>query len=272
MGMEATFFGRLGIVEIRQTGKLILDLPLNLAFFPAGARWVNKQGLQFGFLSVQSEVRLTKSRLIYDISSCCSLMEFCSAKSKNETFVEGMRQRINNMIQLVKDNGYIDFSCILCGEDYIFIDGDLELPRFIYVPIKLSKQTPARPPDNDSLSRSAHLTEQTVLLNQFETRVSLQPQNFFGPQLIPTEWPYLIGKASSCDGFIAGNPTISRNHCLIDHVEGMYQIKDLHSLNGTYLNDKKLTVDTFYPLMDGDEIRLSDYIYRLRISDPMCQT
>ena len=61
-------------------------------------------------------------------------MEFCSAKA-NETFVEGMRQRINNMIQLVKDNGYIDFSCILCGEDYIFIDGDLELPRFIYVPI-----------------------------------------------------------------------------------------------------------------------------------------
>ena len=56
-----------------------------------------------------------------------------------------------------------------------FTDGDLSHGSSM---CRLNFQADTGCPDNDSLSRSAHLTEQTVLLNQFETRVSLQPQNF----------------------------------------------------------------------------------------------
>lgn len=50
----------------------------------------------------------------------------------------------------------------------------------------------------------------------------------------------LIGRAPSCD-FILDNSFISSQHAEIFFHEGEYRLRDLHSRNGTFLNDAKIT-------------------------------
>ena len=46
---------------------------------------------------------------------------------------------------------------------------------------------------------------------------------------------------------------VSKVHCHIDRVDGGYRLVDLGSLNGTYLNGRRVTESV---LLDGDEIRM----------------
>ena len=58
---------------------------------------------------------------------------------------------------------------------------------------------------------------------------------------------------------------VSRNHAAIEHVDGDHlELSDLASVNGTFLNGKRLIARVGYGLHDGDEIRLSELIIRVR--------
>jgi eukaryotic-like serine/threonine-protein kinase len=76
---------------------------------------------------------------------------------------------------------------------------------------------------------------------------------------------------------------VSRHHCLLDISPPAVRIRDLGSLNGTYLNDKKIgqrmqpwneTVKEgdalpFVTLIDGDEIRLGEHTaFRICVFSP----
>lgn len=62
----------------------------------------------------------------------------------------------------------------------------------------------------------------------------------------------------STNDLVLDNPCISRLHATITYKNGNYHITDNNSLNGTYINDKKIPIRKETPLNSGDNIRLGD--------------
>jgi HD-GYP domain-containing protein (c-di-GMP phosphodiesterase class II) len=50
---------------------------------------------------------------------------------------------------------------------------------------------------------------------------------------------------------------VSRRHARIQRRDDAFQVEDLHSFNGTFLGEERLLPGTWYPLHDGDELRIS---------------
>lgn len=70
---------------------------------------------------------------------------------------------------------------------------------------------------------------------------------------------FRIGKAiSSADYLILDNKCISRKHADIISRGKHYYLKDLNSLNKTYLNSKVLLAEKEYEIYEGDRIKLAD--------------
>ncbi len=67
----------------------------------------------------------------------------------------------------------------------------------------------------------------------------------------------LIGRQNSAD-IRLNSRTIGRRHCQISHSGKGYQIEDLASVNGTYINDRRLTSGSAWPLKNGDKLRIAD--------------
>jgi hypothetical protein len=51
---------------------------------------------------------------------------------------------------------------------------------------------------------------------------------------------------------------ISRRHAVIRRVEHGYEVLDLGSVNGTWLNDERLVPQRYYPLASGSHLRLGN--------------
>jgi hypothetical protein len=49
---------------------------------------------------------------------------------------------------------------------------------------------------------------------------------------------------------------VSRLHVFVQKTESGYEIRDMNSTNGTYLNDESLVPNQVYPLRSGDRIRM----------------
>jgi pSer/pThr/pTyr-binding forkhead associated (FHA) protein len=58
--------------------------------------------------------------------------------------------------------------------------------------------------------------------------------------------------------FNARDKGVSRRHVALVRYRGVTHIVDLHSVNGTYVNGKRLQSDIPHPLNSGDEIRLGN--------------
>lgn len=63
---------------------------------------------------------------------------------------------------------------------------------------------------------------------------------------------------------------ISRRHAAIRRTEKGYEILDLGSVNGTWLNGKRLTPHQFYPLTSGSHLRLGNMLLFVRYN-PLVQ-
>ncbi len=62
----------------------------------------------------------------------------------------------------------------------------------------------------------------------------------------------LIGRSANCDFSIA-NDTVSARHARLSYHHNQWWVEDLNSMNGTYLNDERLSVPTV--IINGDELR-----------------
>jgi 3',5'-cyclic-nucleotide phosphodiesterase len=51
--------------------------------------------------------------------------------------------------------------------------------------------------------------------------------------------------------------TVSRRHARIQRRDDTFLMEDLHSFNGTFVGEERLLPGTWYPLHDGDELRVS---------------
>jgi pSer/pThr/pTyr-binding forkhead associated (FHA) protein len=81
---------------------------------------------------------------------------------------------------------------------------------------------------------------------------------------------YVIGRADEMSALIPdidltkmGGRGISRRHAALVRYHGAAHLIDLHSVNGTYVNGKRLQPDVPHPLNSGDELRFGTLDLRL---------
>jgi DNA-binding response OmpR family regulator len=80
-----------------------------------------------------------------------------------------------------------------------------------------------------------------------------------------SEAPCLLGRVAPCT-VIVPRPTASRLHARITRDGSRYLLTDAGSVNGTYVNGRRLAAP--HLLTDGDEIGLGDPAGLLRFADP----
>ena len=64
-----------------------------------------------------------------------------------------------------------------------------------------------------------------------------------------------VGRSPDCDVFL-DDVTVSRRHALVVRRDGQFFIEDRGSLNGTFLNRRRIESG---PLEDGDEVQIGKY-------------
>lgn len=104
----------------------------------------------------------------------------------------------------------------------------------------------------------------TVLLKISLNKVKLQPLSLVSVnsddkvKFVIDKPIFVIGKkADSVDGVISHDKTVSKIHCKIIQRDERYYITDMESLNGTYVNNKKIEQSNMVLISRGDIIKLS---------------
>ena len=77
-----------------------------------------------------------------------------------------------------------------------------------------------------------------------------------GEHFVPQGERTTIGRSPDCDVFL-DDVTVSRKHAVVTRGGSGLQIEDMGSLNGTYLNRKRIEAPG--ALSDGDEIQVGKY-------------
>jgi hypothetical protein len=105
-----------------------------------------------------------------------------------------------------------------------------------------------------------------LLVDDFVLRVSSDGRGSFRLEA-PQDEGYIIGRTDEASDFkpdidlaaYGGREQgVSRRHAAFVRYRGAIHILDLNSVNGTFLNGKKLTPETPYPLNAGDSLKLGN--------------
>lgn len=80
-----------------------------------------------------------------------------------------------------------------------------------------------------------------------------------GRQWLVTESEAVIGRHSSCSIQLDA-PDVSRKHCRVFRQAGTWWINDCHSLNGIYVNGRKVHIAALQP---DDEIQIGERVLRV---------
>ena len=85
--------------------------------------------------------------------------------------------------------------------------------------------------------------------------------------MIPLEKNVLtLGKQAGAVDFVLPHPAVSRLHARITKKGGLFEIEDLCSKNGTYLNGKLLAANETHFLKNGDAIRFAALNYTVLLN------
>ncbi|MCE9545700.1 MAG: SpoIIE family protein phosphatase [Planctomycetia bacterium] len=68
----------------------------------------------------------------------------------------------------------------------------------------------------------------------------------------------VLGRHPDCE-IVLDSGAVSRQHARVSHEEGQYFIEDLHSRNGTFVNDQP--IDGRRALVNGDRLRICDLVF-----------
>jgi hypothetical protein len=81
------------------------------------------------------------------------------------------------------------------------------------------------------------------------------------PRLVlPLGESVVVGRSRGC-ACVVGDPTVSRRHAVIRYGDGAWWLRDLGSMNGTYVNGSRIVDDV--EVRPGDEVAFGAALYRL---------
>ena len=92
-------------------------------------------------------------------------------------------------------------------------------------------------------------------------RLLLQP----GGQVVDCTRPDLVVGRHSLADVRLPLPDVSRRHCRFVCVEGCWQVIDLNSLNGVFVNDEQVLQA---PLQQGDRVRIGGFTFAVDLPVP----
>lgn len=96
-------------------------------------------------------------------------------------------------------------------------------------------------------------------------RVYLVRPNQSEPAAIPVLMPiFLLGRGSRCH-LRPYSELVSKVHCAILQRDGALFVRDLHSTNGTFVNDAPVRAES--PLQNGDSLRVAALSFQVRIDE-----
>src|SRR5688572_5995544 len=104
------------------------------------------------------------------------------------------------------------------------------------------------------------------LVGDFELRMQGAEQAVFQLQA-PLSEGYIVGRTDESSDFtpdidlatLGGREHgVSRRHAALVRYRGTTHILDLNSVNGTFLNGKRLIPDTPYPMNEGDDLKFGN--------------
>jgi hypothetical protein len=98
----------------------------------------------------------------------------------------------------------------------------------------------------------------------YPLRLVLQPA---GPPLDLTRPEVLVGRHSAADVRLP-LPDVSRRHCRFVFSGGRWQVRDLRSLNGTFVNDERVEQSE---LRAGDRVRLGGLVFVVELARPQAE-
>lgn len=103
-------------------------------------------------------------------------------------------------------------------------------------------------------------SENTVVITNYNLQWVLEKEG--GMERIHLfTFPFILGSSrESADGILQ-YPGISKRHCIIESQQEQYQIIDLGSTNGTFLNGELLNPMESYVLKEGDKITIANHTY-----------
>jgi FHA domain len=119
----------------------------------------------------------------------------------------------------------------------------IALAAVLYVFVGWAFYTLWRDLNQQSQTLASHRIPPLSLKVQGEDEI--QPRYFSIPELI-------IGRDPQCD-FNIQDDTVSARHSRLSYHHHQWWIEDMHSTNGTYLNQERLTTPTV--MITGDELR-----------------
>lgn len=82
---------------------------------------------------------------------------------------------------------------------------------------------------------------------------------------------FLVGRSKECD-FVLDRRTASSRHAIIEIKSGQPLLRDLGSLNGTYLNGDRIEKEQDKPLLDGDKVWLASYTLEIKLPSTDSET
>lgn len=104
--------------------------------------------------------------------------------------------------------------------------------------------------------------EQSIIYSRL---VALDPRLVTPPEILLTEATCLVGRSSECH-VVVSDALVSRRHAQIEQRSGHYLLRDLGSVNGTYINGQRLL--GAHALRNEDRIGLGALTAVLRFVDP----
>ncbi|MBV7328994.1 winged helix-turn-helix domain-containing protein [Chloroflexi bacterium TSY] len=99
-------------------------------------------------------------------------------------------------------------------------------------------------------------------MSQFGKLICISGPNT-GKEYLLTEEISTIGRSEECTITI-DEQLVSRNHAEIHRIDNAYQVHDLQSKNGIYVNNKRLALGSTAWLEDGGEITFASTRFRFR--------
>lgn len=102
------------------------------------------------------------------------------------------------------------------------------------------------------------VSEETILLNASLAKAVLMVREANGPRYFKMQKDVVtIGRNPSVCDLVLDETGIGRMHAEIHHNQGQYYIKDNQSLNGTFVNGKRITSNQYFQLSTGDLIQVA---------------